>query len=398
MKNLLYNPILLIKAKEEIKLVHRRSSRFDDKNLENEKGFKDFIKLLVKEKKSKVVNRAKSYDHENITKLCFYVNTNVFNVNCENLFIVLFSLANDSDWETLFCEWQDHYQNNEVKEFLSKSYHKSDNFKKFKDNYIPKGDLNWLNEKNFIEYLCENFGNVESKVYFGKTISDLGVIYGKQLYITCLKKFLLYCNRKAYLRTETSMLISSYNGYTENEKVIFINNFVSKLTIEDLDDQEKIYEAIKNSTSIKNKLDEYLKEKGTYLKYYQWMDRMKLMLAFDGDKDRFDFWIRYLKGFNVTYLNEILWIDFGKVVVIEFKKIGCAYFFDGSYFNKHIRYQLSSIRKSYLAGFFNNFFDQRDKPKDISKALRKIKHHGGKTKWWSEFSYALSEYGIYQSN
>ncbi len=393
MNNILYIPISLIKAKEEIKLVHRRSSRFDDKNLENEKYFKDFIKLLVKEKKSKVVNRAKSYDHENITKLCFYVNTNVFDVNCENLFIVLSNLANDSDWETLFCEWQDHYQNNEVREFIANSFSNSDEFKKFVNNSIPKGDLNWLIQKNFIEYLCENFGNVESKVYFGKTLSDLGVIYGKQLYITCLKKFLLYCNRKAYLRTETSILISSYNGYTENEKVIFINNFVSKLTIEDLDDQEKIYEAIKNSNSIKNKLDEYLKEKGTYQKYNQWVERMKLLLAFDGDRDRFDFWIKYQKGNKIIDTNrDTLYIDFGSYVITEFKgkAAGPSYLFEKEYFDRKVWHKLRSMNKV-------SFQQELLRLSKKGDALERLEHRPSNRGWWKYFSSILSSYGIHRS-
>ena len=68
--------------------------------------------------------------------------------------------------------------------------------------------------------------------------------------MTCLKQFLLYCSRKAYLNIETRMILTSYYGFTEFEKIIFINNFVSKLSIKDLDDQEKIYEAIKNKQTI----------------------------------------------------------------------------------------------------------------------------------------------------
>lgn len=393
MKNLLYNPINLIKVKEEIKLVHRKSSRFDDKNLENEKEFKNFVRLLVKEKKSKVVNRAKYYDHEYITKLCFYIHTNVFNVNCENLFVALFDLANDSDWEILFSEWQNHYKNNEVREFLANSFVKSENFIMFKNNSIPKADLNWLKKENFIEYLCEKFGNVESKIFFGKSLNDLGVIYNKQLYITCLKYFLLYCNRKAYLRTETSMILASYNGYAENEKIIFINNFVSKLTIEDLDDHEKIYEAIKNSNSIKNKLDEYLKEKGTYQKYNQWVERMKLLLAFDGDRDRFDFWIKYQKGNKIIDTNrDTLYIDFGNYVITEFKgkAAGPSYLFEKEYFDSKVWHKLRSMNKVAFQQELLRLSKKGD-------ALERLEHRPSNRGWWKYFSSILSSYGIHQS-
>ena len=121
MNNILYNPSLLIKAKEEIKLIHTRSGYFNDKDYEGENEFKRFLNLIVKSKKSRVVEIAKTYDHELITKLSFYIHTNVFKKNCENLFIVLYHLSNDSDWENIYSEWQNHYENNEVREFLANS-------------------------------------------------------------------------------------------------------------------------------------------------------------------------------------------------------------------------------------------------------------------------------------
>lgn len=393
MNNILYTPVLLMKAKEEVKLIHTKCA--NNKDLDKDNEFKRFVTLLIKTSKSRVVDIAKSYDHEFITKLSSYIHTNKSN---ENFFLVLYKLANDSDWKIIFSEWQNHFQNNEVKEFLANSCSKSEEFIKFKNNTIPKVDLTWLKEKNIIEYLCEKFGNVESSKLFGEILNKHAVLKDKQLYWTCLKYFLLYCNRRAYLNTKTNDILISFQGYIDNEKLIFINNFIYKLTIEDLDNQIDIYKTIKNCITIKNKLEEYLREKGTFAKYNQWLERMKLMLAFKGDRDRFDFWVKYLKGNKIIDTNYNLCIDFGNVVIIEFKIIGYAYFFYSSYFYQNIRNKLSGASERQLKDFLNrHFYENSENPKFNNIAIKRLKHSSGGRKWWSDFKYNLNSCSIYPS-
>lgn len=393
MKNVFYIPNQLIKAKEEIKLAHKRSVSLNDKKFE-EDLFKKFVKILVKTKTTRVLDVARTYEPEMITKLSFYIHTNKFNVNCKNLYIVLLNLANDSDWENIFSEWQDLYQNEEVRKLIVNACSKTEEFNKFKENNLPDANIDWLKEDNIVDYLCKQFSDVDSEKIFGDTLTKLGVLFDKQLYITCLKKFLLHCSRLAYLNTETNKLLSSYYGYIESEKIQFIHNFVSKLTIEELDNQERVYEAIKQSTSIKEKLKEYLKKMGLYDKYSQWMERMKLMLAFEGDRDRFDFWIKYQKGNQIIDTNrDTLYIDFGNYVITEFKgkSAGPTYLFKKEFFNKVVYSEMRYRNKADLRNYLRNLYDR-------NKALERLEHKPINRGWWKIFSYTLSNYGIEPSN
>lgn len=386
-------PKELIKAKNEVILIHTRKSYFDP-NSDNDSFFK-FLKLLEKKNKIKAVEYAKT-EMLFLKKLCYYILTN--SNNHENYFWVLLNLADEEDWEKIFIGWQDHFRNDEVRKFIADAQHKSEAFKKYKDSNLPDADLDWMKNDDVVDNICKICGKVASEKAFARNMVSLGIICQKELYVNCLKRFLLYCNRQAYLSFDDNLIIRAYNGFEDNDKIRFLINYIGELDMSDLDIKESIYETVTRSLTSdvsRKKLTNALSDCGLLSKYNQWLDRMKLKLFFNGDPYRFHFWIMYQKGNKIMDYGNTLYIDFGEYVATEFKEVsgGPFYLFTKSYFDNVIWNKMRSMKsKQAFQSYLRSLYD-----KNASGLLVRLTHYPKCGGWTSKFAYTLRNYGILPS-
>lgn len=384
-----YIPQKLIKAKNEVILIHTKKSHFDQ-NSDNDAFFR-FLKLIEKKSKNKAVEYAKT-EMLFLKMLSYYIITN--SNNHGNYYWVLQNLAEEEDWERMFSGWQDHFRNSSVKEFIADSLQKSDSFISYKNANLPNAKLDWLSSDDVVDEICNICGRVDSEKVFSNNMVKLGVIYQKELYVHCLKKFLLYCNRQAYLSFDEKLIIRTYNSFDDSDKIKFLVNYINELSVYDLDNQEDMYENITKSLTSeasRKKLINTLSDRDLLDKYYQWLDRMKLKLFFEGDPYRFHFWIKYQKGNKIVNYGNTLYIDFGDYVATEFNQVagGPFYLFTKSYFDNVIWARMRSYNKNAFQVYLRSQYDTK-----VSGLLERLEHRPANGGWAPYFAFTLEKYNI----
>ena len=394
----IYFPQKLKLEKEKVISLHRRASKFNpEKDLEGREFIK-FVKLLAKISKEKVLDFMKMQEPEIVSKLSWYISTNKMELKYDNLFTALFNFASKDDWRIIFEDWQDHYKNVDVQNFLANSYNQANNFIEYIKENFPVSSIKWI-ENIPIDSVTEIFGNATTIEQFTSKMTANGIIPDKKLYKACISKFFLNCNGEEYIKHGDKGICRVYYALLEEERISLIENMLTKLIITELDNFYETQNAIDYSLNVlfRKKLEFKLQQDKLLNKYKEWCDRITLRNAFEGDSYRFHFWVDYQKG-KKTYDKDIgfLYIDFGNYVVTEFTKEsgGACYIMKKEFFNSEISYAIGYMSK---IGIQNHLKSKSDDATTQKQCLRLIHQppYGG---WRSNFRAELGARNIYPSS
>lgn len=358
----------LIETKEEIKKLHKKSNQ----NIElTESDIRD-IEIIVKTIDGLNKDEIKSYGYtlkkKEFHMLIQYMPENIYNVNIDKIYEVVNKRPRDEYILTFFRSFQNNYSNTKFnKHFINYLNKYPDAYEKLA---MGKNTLivwkAWMISDDLVGIIVNQYfrGNSEIKRY----LNSLSLGSTRKLYKDCFKYFLTICNGDDYLGLELKEIIDNLQIFSTNETIRFMNNYLTKLDVENFQDDilEYIYITYDTPLDPRNQfiwgqIYELCKDK-----YNLWYAKKMLSEFFKGDP-RFEFWYEYIKSLQAKLISvneNQLFLDFGNFIVIEFKNIGnAAYVYDKDYFNEN-----------YMKYLKSNQIFKDNKFKNKHKVIRRIIH------------------------
>lgn len=334
----------LLEANEEIRKHHGSLNVNMKIDLYNIKSIEEIVRVIDKLSISEINNYAYKLSRKEIHMLIQYMPENIFDVMLAKIFKIIDIRSREEFLLTFFRSFQNHYSNYEFNSYFLNYLDKYNNV--YEKLMMDRGILNvwkvWLNKKELVVEIINNFFKLEKVI--DSYLRAIGLISTANLYKDCIKYFLTVGRSKDYLNMATKDIVDIIKTFGTKEMVNFLNNYLTKLHVDDFQNDvlEYIYIVYDTPLSLLNQflwkdINDLAKDK-----YNIWYSKMKLYDFFRGD-ERFEFWYQYIKDMDARLVgvnSRQLFLDFGKFVVIEFKNIGNAsYIYEKDYFEKkYIQY------------------------------------------------------------
>jgi hypothetical protein len=198
----------------------------------------------------------------------------------------------------------------------------------------------WLDKEIIIKEVVGTF--LEHGYGFIDFINRFRFNNMSKLVIECKKGIYIYCDKELYLLTEPEFLLETIKSFNSEEQAYFANNYLSKVPLSAFQEMILIYinsNFGKPDNPYKKKFWEHINDFAKD-QYTKWLIG-KTLKDFFGESERFRFWSHFLNNIQNYYLVESrgqLFLDFGPIVVIEFRNSGnAAYIYKRSDFDKYFR-------------------------------------------------------------
>ncbi len=371
LKEYKYIPKLIIETKEEIKTKHLELS---ERSIDKDFNIRDLKKLIDKIKqldKNELKLFAYGLNRRELQSLILYMPENIYDAELWKVNEIINYRFQSRDLILFFNSFQNYYENKEFNKCFMEYIKKVKNANEIlgiSSNAVLVL-IKWLGKNNIIENIIEDYFKVNRKL--NSYLGYFGFMNNRRLYNDCWKHFLTVCRGQDYLETSTEDILKIIKAYELNYLVPFLDNYLTKLTIEDFQDPVLDYIYYTYDMPLNNNYD-YLWDKVSKEakeKYNIWYADKKLTEFFKGD-ERYEFWFRYIKESEASLLgvnSSQLFLDFGHFVVIEFRhSSNAAYIYSKDYY-----------KTVYEKMVFENQIYDNGEYKNIDRALSRVIHREG---------------------
>ena len=383
--NIIFQPIKLATVAKNIRCIHTSSSEIaleinDDKNI---------IMEAVNIDKKSIYNYANLLSDYRVKLIADYYPYNRYNIDVENLTIILKQRLNEELFLTVFRNWQMCYKRKYCIDFLrdsiSKIIIKSNQSSIIKN--INDICLFEINPDDFLISVCRNIINYknlhhlsfkESKEAFGIIDTILSKDISKTYYLCCSLNDYLECSDETLLRETTD--------YSDKDFILFAFNFLNCIKKENINNYISVVNKLiaRIGVPYSDKFNKFfsveLNEKfpnaqKTYLNSYSYLT---IDEVFQNGK-RGVFWKRLALDYDVLYckyfkhLHSIV-MKFENYYIIEFRddaKSGALYFFSENYYEKNVKKYLNP---SYNENEFKSLLLNKHTNKE--NFFNRIEHRG----------------------
>ncbi len=338
----IFTPRKIVEVEEYIKERHISiNERYTNLSIDDE-CLIELLKTINGLDNTELVSFSYRLRTEDLFLLANYMPRNEYNVDLKKIYIILKTRFRGEFIGVLFERFKDNYDNKEFNEYFiellnfCKNSHEILNMSKDTLEIIKK----WLREDNLVSSIVQSC--LAIKKDFNSFMLAFKFEEDTLIYKECQKYLYIICNKDYYLFGNIDEILNVFKTYTLNEKLAFMNNYLSLLEIEEF--QEPILSHIycsygDPSKGLYDNIWENINHDAVE-KYKMWLAQ-KLMRDFFGEDERYVFWYSYIKNLQATLLHvneRQLFIDFGEFVVIEFRHIGnAAYMYKKSDFDKYFR-------------------------------------------------------------
>jgi len=342
-----YIPKRLIQANSEIKIQHPLESSVPPQ-VQPSNELMALITRLANLELYQVKMNAMALTKEELHSVVAYLPFNYYNVEMHNLFLVFQFRSNKKLCEILYDQWQDSYENADCNKYILSELLVKD------EQFIMLIRGNNITEETYASYLRD--GNIATKYGLalrnysfssGMNLKDklayFGVRSDSRLYRDCEFLFYTFCEREDYLLADKQALLVLLNKYTENQLKQFLKNFLSKLSVKELEQFPAIASFLIKQTGEPQtqQFTSFFVDFSYELirKYTDWINVYKVNQYFGYD-ERSMFWKKYrfvdVKKYN--YSDSVV-MEFDRFVAVEFlgQAMGPIYIYNKDYFNSHVR-------------------------------------------------------------
>lgn len=352
----IFTPRNILNIKEEIKKKHKNINEKYKNLIVDDRNLIELLKIIDKLNKDELVNFSYKLKKKDLYLLAKYMPKNQYNIDLEKIYIILKTRFKDEFIKILFEEFKNHYYNYEFNRYfihflnLSKKSHRLLNIKSNTLKVLKK----WLKEKEIIPIIVKSCFKINKD--FNTFMSIFRFEKSTQIYKDCRKYFFTVCTKEDYLTGNTDEILKIFKTYNLDEKVAFINNYLTILEVEEFQESILNYIYYSYGRPEDNQFNwEKVNDKAIE-KYKLWIAQ-KCMKEFFGDDDRYVFWYSYVKNSEAKLLDvneRQLFLDFGELIVVEFRNIGnAAYIYEKGDFYKYFKKYLNN-NKIYDDGTYKN--------------------------------------------
>lgn len=339
--NFRYNPQRLINVRVDIENRHKIVvKKLCDEN--SIKNLKVIIEQIMKIDISEYKSYALKLKSEELYLLADYIAENKYNVEISKIYMFLKTRDRKAYANIFLNNFQNIYNNNVFNACFS-DYIKNRESKVFniKNTYI-ENLIDILGSKDVIKSFLNRF--YEENISLKEYLLRYRINIKSNFAISCRRAVFLYCRKQHYLMESAEVIVNTVKEVEKREVKIFINNYLSKLEINDFqyDVMNYLYGILDKPTN---------KEKAHYWKYIDneatkkydiWLKK-KVLKEFFGNDKRSKFWYNYvniMENYDIVKNRGQLFLDFGKFVVVEFNQTGnAAYIYDKAIFvEKYSKY------------------------------------------------------------
>lgn len=399
-----FKPTKLIKAKNEIIEIH--SNIGEPKEFEIDLDFMNLIKYLAGIKYEDLKKEALVRTRKEMELIAEYLPHNYYNVDLNNIFHIFLLRCNKKLSKLLFFEWQNAYSNFEFIDYFQMLILQNKDFKELVNEcHLTEEKILYIIKQENIPIA---FGKeaVSLHQFTNKTLIEkleyIGVRKNSKLCLKCMDLFYTYCHKEDYLKIKGADLYIIVKEYGQDEKRLFLINFLECLSLVDLRNYFKLAELFLIITGEKNtaQFDLYFKNFNIILlrKYIDWINMYKINNIFGSD-ERSKFWERYHYEYvtKYDYSNSVV-LEFDKYVAVEFlgQGMGPLYIYRKDYFNKYVRDSFTlrkydnNLLRNYL--YHNTSYEKNEKYIRSVTGTRLV--HLPNPGWQSNFDSVLVNNGI----
>ncbi|SFO64748.1 hypothetical protein SAMN05216351_1232 [Pseudobutyrivibrio sp. JW11] len=373
------------------------------KMVTNDQRLKELVNMVVSWDYEIVEKKCTVLKESDITELARYINQNKFKVELKNIFKTIALKGSIEDFADILEDFENSYDNEKLKSFI---------FTCLNDGYKENQSVVYSKTNSFIEYIAAQQIDSEA-IYkilsssdvlitssqlasddtfekFRHNLVQIGIIDTTHLYSDCLSRFFLVCGEQAYADTLVSVLVNVFDGYSYKDKITFVINLLDKVSITNLLRMNQLYQKIRGfflNTHNAESFKQELKKAGVLDKFEKWSSLVTLEVSL-GDPRRYAFWKQYVLGGKLYNKAEILYIDFGEIVITEFKgkAAGPSYFYTSESFKKSIAYAVTHYSKNEVQRYLYD--------KHVSGFEGEIYRGEHRGDWEYDFTYYLRANGI----
>lgn len=341
----IYVPKRLISVKEQVSIQHPLE-REVPKIVKNDE-LRRLINEIVNLELFQVKTFALTLSEEDVWKITGYLPHNYYGVNLDNLFLVFKYRSSKKACKILYREWQSVYDNKVCNDFIAKQLVDNEdlilltreiNFgEKLFSEILHSDTIPIRIGKECLRYNKSNKADLEEKARHFHIENDTVLFHDiEQLFYT-------YCGRDDYMNASLSRLENTISKYKDDVLKAFLNNFLSLLSLNDLDKFLVIGKYLDNrlgdveSAKCRNFFNN--SPLRVWEKYHNWIIRIKINDVF-GNDERSLFWRQYkfVSRPKKYHQSNSVSMEFENYYVVEFlgQAMGPMYFYKKDVFNDKI--------------------------------------------------------------
>lgn len=373
------------------------------KMVTNDQMLKELVNMVVSWDYAIVEKKCTVLKEDDITELARYINSNKFRVELKNIFKTIACRGSVDDFADILEDFENSYENAELQGFIftcmndgykedqSVVYNKTNSFMDYiADHQIDSEEIYQILSSSDVLITTSLLARDDTFDKFRQNLVKIGVIDTTHLYSDCLSRFFLVCGEQAYADTLVSVLVNVFDGYSYKDKLAFVINLLDKVSITNLLRMKQLYQKIHSyfwNTKNVESFRQELKKAGVLDKFDKWSSLITLEVSL-GDPRRYEFWKQYVLGGKLYNKADILYIDFGEIVITEFKgkAAGPSYFYTSESFKKSIAYAVTHYSMNELRGYLYD--------KHVSGFKGEIYRGEHRGNWEYDFAYYLRVNGI----
>ena len=350
------------------KLIEERK-RLQEKNaarrmaaIEPGEEMEGLIRRLYQSDKAMVKAAAASLSARQADMLAGYLAYNFYGQDESRLFDVLRYRMNDHTCQILYQQWQESFNNPECNEYMKSLAASDPAFTEMLKGYgiSPEAFLQVLDSPNiplgFDEILVgTHFTDGED---LDNKLNALGIAPQSLLDVECKRALLTFCGRSDYLNCSQENLLDIISSYDEYMLRKFLQNFLKKMSLTELQVYPELAAHMRNVTGHRNSptFNEFFEgmDEATIQKYIDWINIFKLNIYFDND-ERSRFWKQYRFQNVIRYpSSNTLILEFENHVAVEFLggEKGTIYICEKAAFRQNFYAQLNSMDNDDIRIYF----------------------------------------------
>lgn len=347
-------PKRLQQSREEISLQHKKTK--STPKLVKDDQFRRLIQTLVSLKNRQVKTRAFSLSDTEIDAVASYIPHNYYDVNMKNLFQIFEYRSTERSCCILFDQWQESYKNKECNRFIYSALDDD----KYLQAYVQQRHMSIDLFKSILQdddIPGRLLQEIMHRPYLkGQKLTEkmdfLGIQDGTLLCAECEFQYYVFCEKDDYLIVSKLELLEIVKKYTKRNYGMlkkFLNNFLSKLELKDLQNYQALAEYLQTITgdnaTHKKQFNGFFQSFSPVLiqKYIDWTNLFKIERFFGWD-ERSRFWKQYRFVTVQKYRpsNSII-MEFKNYYAVEFlgRGMGPLYIFPKGYFESKLKYRLN---------------------------------------------------------
>lgn len=332
---------------------------------------------------------ALTFTKAELKAVAMYTKNNYLHVDL-NKVISIFTIVKSFDcFKIVYDIWQINYTNPYSYDIISKLINC------YRDEIKSSFEINnvdiiaeWMSSENADVLIGREMTRQSSSIdIFNINLSKYKLNRRYALYRNIQAEFLCSCDSKIYLDMGDDVLYETMSALNmEYQRSIMFNflrfvdaNMFSRFETVAEHAHDRLFGDPADSTYKKYMANQPEQVK----KAYEYLINVFWLIKLFGRDRRSRFWKKYIKDFTVRYYasHDMLLMEFRRCVVIEFKEVGPAYFFDKEFFEKnYIRYRISK-----------KTIDFKWDLKNLKEYLYRKEHRGY---WESDMIYQLEKFAL----